>query len=538
MPEDWTGIIAIEGAPTGDGRMIDVGALHWDQGPWPVIWDREDGDHSGIVVGSVNRIWRDENPDGTALIRAEGSWSDSEDPEARADVQRAAELVDEGAVGVSIALDSETVEIRQRLQPVSGWVEPSFSVIGDASLPVADRDRPWSGAAARNRVFDLYTSESGEVDTEGLARAFLWRDPDADPTTRAAYSLGFADVINGSLRMVPRGVAATAGGRGVDALTGVSDADKAAIKTRICGLYSTLQETFEDWADCPFSEDMATIARIAHDDQLAVVTDGRVRHLAIVDTPAFADARIGLVAVALVASAGGSDVFSNPGFGSHGRTDPRLVRQEPERPGEAVAWGAPLTVTDEGHIYGHALLWGRCHAGFRNRCVMPPRDGDYSRFLHGEAEPGIRTGVLTVGTTHARLEASATESMDHYSNTGRAVADVVVGEDQHGLWVSGRLRPNVSERDLADLRGSSLSGDWRPANGKYRLCGLLAVSLPGYLVQRAALVAGGGVITAGPCSCDAEVVEDEDPMAAVVNALAERVSAVEELLALHADATL
>jgi hypothetical protein len=34
------------------------------------------------------------------------------------------------------------------------------------------------------------------------------------------------------------------------------------------------------------------------------------------------------------------------------------------------------------------------------------------------------------------------------------------------------------------------------------------------------------------------VVEDEDPMAAVVNALAERVSAVEELLALHADATL
>jgi hypothetical protein len=166
-------------------------------------------------------------------------------------------------------------------------------------------------------------------------------------------------------------------------------------------------------------------------------------------------------------------------------------------------------------VFGHAALWDRCHAGFRDRCVFPPRGGEYSRFLHGEAVPGIATGPLTTGTTHAALTASAQAAMDHYSDTGRAVADVTVGEDHFGLWVSGRLRPGLSERDLADLRGSALSGDWRPVNGKYRLTGLLAVNQPGYLVQRASTFA---VITAGPCSCD-----DVDP----VMMLADRVRELE-----------
>lgn len=58
MPE-WSGVITIEGQPTGDGRLIELGALEWDAGPWPVIWDREDSDHSGMTVGYMTRIWRD-----------------------------------------------------------------------------------------------------------------------------------------------------------------------------------------------------------------------------------------------------------------------------------------------------------------------------------------------------------------------------------------------------------------------------------------------------------------------------------------------
>lgn len=548
MPElDWAGIIAIEGEPTGDGRMLEVGSLNWETGPWPVIWDREEGDHTAMVVGSMARIWRDSNGDGPTLIRAEGAWSDSDDPETIAAVGRVTELLEEGAVGVSIAFDAQTIEVRgdPDLIAESGLVaslthDPDATIDditvilaslgGDPNLALAEVSRPWSPVAARNRVIEHCTHD-GELNPFQMRRAFLWQDGDYDDPD--SYALLICDVVNGSLRIVPKAVVAAAvGSRSVGTLN-LSEDDRAAVEARLCRVYERIAETYENWSDCPFTVSQKTIARIAHDDILSVVTSARVRHLAIVDTPAFADARIGLVASlpaphapmpptgrdeeegAVTASLNLAAPFSNPEFGRDGYADARLVRQDPERPGEAVVWGSPLRVIEDGSVYGHAALWGRCHAGFRNRCVIPPRGGDYSRFLHGEATPGVPTGPLTVGTTHATLEMSATAAMDHYSHTGRAVADVIVGEDNHGLWVSGRLRPGVSDRDLADLRGSSLSGDWRPVNGRYRLVGLLAVNQPGYLVQRAS--ATGAVITAGPCACDA----DEEAT------LAERVLALE-----------
>lgn len=531
MPDEWTGVLAIEGEPTGDGRMIEAGATRWDDGPWALIWDREDGDHTGITVGSVTNIWRDGN-----LIRGSGFWSESDDPEAAADILRARELVDEGAVGVSVALDSEVVSYRARINPEGGETEMAPGLIGDIFLDIAGHTRPWSAAAARNRVFAAFTVD-GVVDEWEVSRAFLYRDPDGDPQAKTSYKFGIADVVNGTLRIVPRAVAAAAA-----AIKASDLAARSELARMVCGLYARMA-TF---GECPFTDERETIGTWVHDDVLAVITEGRVRHLAIVDTPAFADARIGLVAVGIVAAgAGVATAFADPRFGRSTADDDRLVPQDPERPGEAVTYGAPLTITAEGEVYGHAALWGRCHSGFRNACVIPPKGGDYSRFLHGEAAPGIRTGVLTVGTTHASLAASAQMAMDHYSHTGRAVADVTVGEDHLGLWVSGRLRPGVSDRDLADLRGSSLSGDWRPANGKYRLCGLLAVNQPGYLVQRPAIAASDGIITAGPCSCEYDgVMEDLDgsdafevmgliaAQASVINALSQRLGTLEELVRL------
>lgn len=129
----------------------------------------------------------------------------------------------------------------------------SAAVTGSTDLPIADRAREWDGDAATRRVFELYTDDSGEVDTDAVSRAFLWRDDDADPATQSAYSLGFADVIDGTLTMIPRGVAATAGGRGVDATDIPADA-KERIRTRICGLYSQIRDEYEDWPDCPFDD--------------------------------------------------------------------------------------------------------------------------------------------------------------------------------------------------------------------------------------------------------------------------------------------
>lgn len=137
-----------------------------------------------------------------------------------------------------------------------GFVDKALAaaVIGSTDLPIAARDLEWDGDGARRRVFELYTDDDGSVDTDGVARAFLYRDADADPTTMGAYSLGFADVVDGELRIVPRGVAATAGGRGVRAADIPSD-DVSRIEARICSLYEQIRDEDETWPVCPFDEE-------------------------------------------------------------------------------------------------------------------------------------------------------------------------------------------------------------------------------------------------------------------------------------------
>lgn len=128
------------------------------------------------------------------------------------------------------------------------------AVTGSTDLPIAGREVEWDGPAAMRRVFDFYTDDAGEVDTDGVARAFLYRDDDADPTTQAAYKLGFADIIDGALTMIPRGVSSSAGGHGVNAAN-IPEEDKQRIRSRICGLYDRIREDVEDWPACPFDDD-------------------------------------------------------------------------------------------------------------------------------------------------------------------------------------------------------------------------------------------------------------------------------------------
>lgn len=54
------GPIAFEGRWTGDTRRLPYESLQWDDEllPIPIIWDRTDGDHSGMTVGLVDTIWR------------------------------------------------------------------------------------------------------------------------------------------------------------------------------------------------------------------------------------------------------------------------------------------------------------------------------------------------------------------------------------------------------------------------------------------------------------------------------------------------
>lgn len=208
--------------------------------------------------------------------------------------------------------------------------------------------------------------------------------------------------------------------------------------------------------------------------------------------------------------------FTNPAYGSDGSVDPRLVWQEPLRHDEAGQWGAPMQ--HEGDLFaGHAALRNRCHAGYRHSCVTPPDpDGNLDRWLIGvDPVSGTRVGPILALGPH-QIDSQGNISDDNAYADGRlVVADAAAGWDEHGLWVSGRIRPEASEHQRAALYGSALSGEWLPSPlGGLELVAMLAVNAPGYVVRRLAAAVGR---TVGPLCC--EDVSRETSLTALAAAL-------------------
>lgn len=157
---------------------------------------------------------------------------------------------------------------------------------------------------------------------------------------------------------------------------------------------------------------------------------------------------------------------------------------------------SPIVVTEDGRIFGHLAEWGTCHIGFDGVCIEPPPSmTDYANYRLGYVVTDggdIPTGVITMGTGHAGPRDSARVATAHYDNTGTAVADVVAGEDEYGIWVAGRVRASATAEQIEALRGSALSGDWRDRGGHLELIAALAVNTPGFPILRPALAASGG----------------------------------------------
>jgi hypothetical protein len=160
---------------------------------------------------------------------------------------------------------------------------------------------------------------------------------------------------------------------------------------------------------------------------------------------------------------------------------------------------SPMTVTNEGRVFGHLAAWGTCHIGMSHSCVTAPRSrSGYAYFNMGAllAADGteVRTGKITLDTIHPADGLSAAATQNHYERTGRVAADVVAGEDAHGIWVPGPIRPGLSAAQLRELRAAPLSGDWRRIGGNLELVAALAVNVPGFPIPRPhGLVAGGAV---------------------------------------------
>lgn len=148
----------------------------------------------------------------------------------------------------------------------------------------------------------------------------------------------------------------------------------------------------------------------------------------------------------------------------------------------------PLTVTDDGRVFGHLATWETEHTLEGRR---PPRSagGRYDYFHTGAVRTAsgelVPTGQLTLAGGHAwPLSADPLTAAVHYDRTASGVADIAVGEDAVGIWVAGALRPGVTAEQVRVLRASAVSGDWRPIGRRLELVGVCSVNVPGFPVPR------------------------------------------------------
>lgn len=154
----------------------------------------------------------------------------------------------------------------------------------------------------------------------------------------------------------------------------------------------------------------------------------------------------------------------------------------------------PLTVTDDGRVYGHIAAWHVDHIGLPFG-TKPPKSRSGYRYFHTgvvrtDSGKDVPVGQLTLAGGHAGLELTADAAVKHYDDTKSAVADVHAGEDQFGIWVAGALRPDVDAGKIRTLRASAPSGDWRPINGRLELVAVCQVNVPGFPVARARVASG------------------------------------------------
>lgn len=366
--DDWRAVLAVEGTPTGDGRLFDLGAIGWRDLPLTLMYQpaTADGHDGAFAIGSITAIERVSTGMGTAKLAARGTFADSTDP----DVLEAQRMIREGhQTGVSVDVGLDLF----RLAPF------------DEGVTLVDEDG--------NPI-----PESSGTEEDGLMPI----------------------------------------GGGQD----------------------------EPWLQI---ENVVTLR----------VQRATIMAATVVATPAFAEGVIEPTIATAVASGG---IAAPPDVPPADWFDAPAL----DRP-------TPLTVTEDGRVYGHLAAWGTCHIGMPG-CFTPPRSvTDYALFRLGEVDTDggpVACGQITLHTNHADLSASARRAREHYEHTGVAVADVAAGEDEHGIWIAGALRQGVAPEQVAELRAAKLSGDWRGYEGNLEMVAALAVNVPGFPVPRAAYASG------------------------------------------------
>lgn len=145
-----------------------------------------------------------------------------------------------------------------------------------------------------------------------------------------------------------------------------------------------------------------------------------------------------------------------------------------------------VVVEPNGHIHGFpAASWNDDHLSYPGQNVKPPRSmTDYTLFKVGQVVTAsgavVRTGPITLRGGHAPSGVSRQAAQKFYDDTDSAIADVAIGDGQHGIWINGAIRPDTTVAEVRRAMSSGFSGDWREWQGNLELIAFSAVNTPGF----------------------------------------------------------
>lgn len=252
--------------------------------------------------------------------------------------------------------------------------------------------------------------------------------------------------------------------------------------------YGPVVESLEAGVIGP-SVDLDDIEYVMDDRENLVLTKWRVAGATLVAIPAFADVSLTLDPMPV------DPVEVTEGTESVASEDWLYASAAPPLP--PLDWFAkpdlseltPITVSDTGRVFGHIAGRDTCHVGLPGCVTAPMGYSDYSYFHVAEQAtqegPVLPVGTLVAGPRHADPQLAFQAAQQHYDDPTAAVARVMAGEDEHGIWVAGWILPTASDEAKAVFRSSPVSGDWRRVGGRLELVAVCSVNTPGFPVPRA-----------------------------------------------------
>jgi hypothetical protein len=574
------GVLVPLGERAGDGRQITEAT--WDDPPLALRWVKADaGQHDGAVrVGTITDIWQDGD-----LIRWSGNLMNT------AEADEVTGLLAEGRMGISVDLDSTTMELlddpeqamelgQQFRMDVTGRIRaatlvdiPAFTgayaLLGGDPMP---EDDDWDVLLSSGcepcvaKELDGYYATMVEFAIsdaawDGSASRFTDEEWVRSTVVDRGESFGTAKERYAVPILEPNGDLNRAAVHNAAARINQVDAPDAAVATgkrRLVAAYRRLDE------EPPESLTASAFAPGTKDGPGWITHPVPTQRLRNYWTrgPGAAKIRWGVPGDFNRCRRQLREYIANPQWlagtcanlhhvalgtwpGRHGTRSVEgsvmasaFTIVDEEITTLPAAWFAdpeltaptPVTVTEEGRVFGHIAQWGTCHTGLGlsinrgDECTAaPPSATNYAYFRTGviDTDQGeIPVGNLTMGIGHANDKASAMGAIAHYDNTDAVVADVVTGEDEFGIWFSGAMRPNLTPEQIRSFKASNLSGDWRRIGGDLELVAALAVNVPGFPVPRLSLAAAAGVQTALVAAGMVErtatekAVEQTDPISA------------------------